>query len=206
MNPLNSSHIFSVPDSGGTFGFEPSMPNDFVKAEFFQRDAATVARELIGKKINSTLGGNKISGIIIETAAYTGENDPDTHNYRGASSKSVVWGAGSLYVYSSMGYAVVTVATPPYNEGACVLIRALKITEGAESIRISGITLGKADVVDGPGKVSKALRITTEQNGQNIFHGCGIEIENGVVDYVVKAFGRKGSKAPDEKLLFKVAQ
>ena len=185
------SNIFYSPDKELSGAPSPSLPRTILQAQFFARDAEAVARELIGKHIVSTLGASKVSGKIIETAAYPGKDDPDTHIYRGDSSKSAAWGAGSLYVYSSMGHALTTVATPPYNEGACVLIRAIKIVEGGTGI------------IDGPAKVSKALGITTALNGKNIFHGCGIEIEDGSSDLAIVVSARKGSKAPDKQLLFR---
>jgi DNA-3-methyladenine glycosylase len=199
----SQSNIFRSADSVLNSGGEPSMPSNFITAKFFERDAATVGRELIGKKIISNIDGKRVSGIITETASYTGKDDPDTHIYRGASSKGATWQAGSLYVYSSMGFALTTIATPPFNEGACVLIRAVKIIEGADAVKGREILIAKENSVDGPGKVSKALGITTDLNGQNMFHGCGIEIKKGIEIVTVLESGRKGSKAPEMKLLFR---
>ena len=192
FNSTKTNHFHSA-DVGLSSNSEPSFPSAILPPQFFERAAEVVARELIGKKIVSTIGGSKVAGIILETAAYTGKNDPDTHIYRGESSKQAFWSAGSLYVYSSMGHALTTVATPPYGEGACVLIRKIQLVEGG------------AGIVEGPGKVSKVLGITTAINGQNIFQGCGVEIERGANadDITVRAFARSKSKAPELMLLFR---
>ena len=47
--------------------------------EFFNRDTCTVAKEILGQE----LVFNNQKGIITETEAYVGENDPACHASRG---------------------------------------------------------------------------------------------------------------------------
>ncbi len=51
--------------------------------EFYLRNAVIAARELIGKYVFRKINGNVLSGIIVETEAYTGRTDPAAHSYKG---------------------------------------------------------------------------------------------------------------------------
>lgn len=48
---------------------------------FFRRDSDIVARELLGKKLIILSGSTCLSGIINETEAYRGQDDPASHAY-----------------------------------------------------------------------------------------------------------------------------
>lgn len=172
------ARVFHTSHSDSGWG-DASLNNRPLTARFFNRPASEVARDLLGKKIISSIGGKEVSGLIVETQAYTGAGDPETHLYKGKSSGSVKWKPGSLYIYSIMGQSMLTIATPPYAEGACVLIRALEPVDG---LKVMGNRrgIGTADkLTSGPGNVSKALGISAELNGSNIFEGNGIQVVSG---------------------------
>ena len=68
---------------------------------FFRRPAEVVARDLIGATIVSTLGGERTAGVIVETEAYLGHDDPASHAYRGrrhAGNAALYGSAGTWYV------------------------------------------------------------------------------------------------------------
>ena len=46
---------------------------------FFAREAQLVARELLGARLVSNLGGVTTVGVIVETEAYGGPDDPASH-------------------------------------------------------------------------------------------------------------------------------
>ena len=46
-----------------------------LKESFFTRDTVQVARDLVGKRLVRLEGNQRISGIILETEAYRGEED-----------------------------------------------------------------------------------------------------------------------------------
>ena len=50
---------------------------------FFRRPVAVVARDLLGATIVSAAGGRRTGGIIVETEAYLGHDDPASHAYNG---------------------------------------------------------------------------------------------------------------------------
>ena len=74
------------------------MKNEPLSRSFFDRDALTVARELLGK----TLLHGQSGGIIVETEAYIGPGDRGSHAWGGRRTKRTepLFGeAGHAYVY-----------------------------------------------------------------------------------------------------------
>ena len=50
-----------------------------LKPEFYERETVIVAKQLVGKKLTRKIQGRKLTGIIIETEAYRGKDDPASH-------------------------------------------------------------------------------------------------------------------------------
>ncbi len=73
--------------------------------EFYSRDTVCVARELLGKILVRKIDKQKLSGIITETEAYKGKNDPASHASRKMTERNkVMFGQiGKTYVYFTYG-------------------------------------------------------------------------------------------------------
>jgi len=106
---------------------------------FYARDTSIVARELIGKILVRICGPRPshafLSGIIIETEAYYGTDDPASHAFRGRTPRSeIMFGtAGMSYVYFCYGmYYLLNAVTEELNTPGAVLIRAVQPLEGIE--------------------------------------------------------------------------
>jgi DNA-3-methyladenine glycosylase len=115
---------------------------------FFERRAEIVARDLIGCYLVRKLGRKLIKRRIMETEAYVGPHDLACHAARGRTSRTepMFGPAGTLYVYLIYGvHWMLNVVTGPVNHPAAVLIRSV-------------------DTITGPGRLTKALRITNAQN------------------------------------------
>jgi DNA-3-methyladenine glycosylase len=122
--------------------------------EFYNRPTLHVAEDLIGKLL--VFGEHK--GVITETEAYTGQNDPACHAARGITPRTkVMFGpAGFSYVYFIYGmYHCLNFVTEEEGVGAAVLIRGIKL-------------LDNNHYLNGPGKLCKYLGITKEHNALNI--------------------------------------
>src|SRR5258708_29136006 len=105
-----------------------SMPLDDLAArrlaqEFFARDAATVARALVG----CALVHGRRAGVIVETEAYVGPHDLACHARFGATARtSVMFGpAGVTYVYLCYGvHEMFNIVTGAVGAGESGLVRA----------------------------------------------------------------------------------
>jgi len=54
-----------------------------LQRKFYQRDSAIVAKDMLEKILVRRLDSKILSGKIVETEAYYGENDPASKAYRG---------------------------------------------------------------------------------------------------------------------------
>ena len=114
-----------------------------------------VAQHLLGKIM---VFGNS-EGLITETEAYIGQDDPACHAACGKTPRNaVMFGpAGFSYVYFIYGmYYCLNFVTEAEGMPAAVLIRGLRL--------IKPFTLN----LDGPGKLCRQLAITREHNGLDI--------------------------------------
>ena len=137
---------------------------------FFRRPAEVVARDLLGATIVSDLGGCRTSGVIVETEAYLGVDDPASHAYRGrrhAANESLYGPPGSWYVYRSYGihWCANLVCDGP-GPGGAVLLRAMLAAEGVETIRMRRGGVRDRDLGNGPGKLCQALSISNALDGR----------------------------------------
>ena len=121
--------------------------------EFYHRPCLEVAHDLVGKVL--VCGDRKLR--ISETEAYVGESDTACHAHKGKTKRTEVMyrKAGTIYIYLCYGvHWLLNIVTGEENEPEAVLIRACV-------------------EANGPGKLTKSLGITGEQNRGNI---CGEDL------------------------------
>lgn len=130
---------------------------------------AEVARRLLGSLVVSTVGGRETSGIIVETEAYLGPDDPASHAFSGRTPRNdAMFGTrGTLYVYVSYGiHRCINVVTGAEGDPGAVLIRAL---EPASGLDVMTRRRGRhTELCSGPGRLSQALGIAMRHNGHNL--------------------------------------
>ena len=136
---------------------------------FFRRPAAVVARDLLGATIISTTGGRRTGGIIVETEAYLGHDDPASHAYNGRlhqGNRSLYGAPGTWYVYRSYGiHWCANLVCDGMPAGGAVLLRGIIPGEGVETIRTRRGAVHPRDLANGPGKLCQALGITRALDG-----------------------------------------
>ena len=126
---------------------------------FFRQDAIKLARGLIGTVLVRRVGSKEYRARIVETEAYVGTHDLASHSSKGRTKRTeVMFGpAGHAYVYLIYGmYEMFNVVAGKKGGAQAVLIRAAE-------------PLGdwKADL-SGPGKLTRALRISRSVNGLDL--------------------------------------
>jgi DNA-3-methyladenine glycosylase len=153
---------------------------------FFARPTLDVARDLIGTRLVHEVGGVRAAGIIVETEAYIGEDDPACHAAAGLTRRTApLYGPpGLAYVYLNYGmHFLLNAVTEAEGHPAAVLIRALAPDEGVEVMRerrgvAASPRLDQA-LCRGPGNLARALGVTLQQNGADLCGGSLLWIEDG---------------------------
>ena len=128
-----------------------------LRREFFERPVLKVAPDLLGKVLVRKYRGKEIRGMITEVEAYDGPRDKASHASRGMTERNkIMFGeAGRFYVYFTYGmHWMLNVVTGDEGYPAAVLIRGIQSYE---------VGLRK---IDGPGRVTKFLRIDKALNGK----------------------------------------
>jgi DNA-3-methyladenine glycosylase len=138
---------------------------------FLQRDTVEVARELLGCHLIHRTTEGLIRVRITETEAYRGADDPASHAYRGVTPRNeLMFGeVGRLYVYFIYGMheCMNIVAHAPDSVGA-VLLRAGVPLEGLELVRRNRPGVADKQLMNGPGKLTKAMGIDRSFNGYDL--------------------------------------
>ncbi|MHA1675849.1 MAG: DNA-3-methyladenine glycosylase, partial [Candidatus Njordarchaeales archaeon] len=128
---------------------------------FYERYTVDVARDLLGKVLVRVLSSEQIlAGIIVETEAYRGQDDPASHAYgRKTPRNAIMYGKpGYSYVYFIYGmYHCLNVVTEPEGVPAAVLIRAVEPIFGIELMKKYRNTDKISNLTNGPGKLCQAF-------------------------------------------------
>lgn len=145
--------------------------SDILPREFYDRPTLTVARELLGKVLVHRTPGGIAAGMIVETEAYIGEDDPACHAAPGPTPRNApLYGPpGIAYVYLNYGiHYLVNAVTEAEGHPAAVLIRALEPLDGmrlmARRRAPDGRHIDAKDLCRGPGNLTRALGITLAAN------------------------------------------
>src|SRR4030067_2469369 len=103
--------------------------------DFFECSATEVAPDLLGKILVRKVGDKIISGKIVETEAYVGEEDLACHARNGKTQRNKVMydHGGLIYIYLIYGmYYNFNIVTAKEHIPEAVLIRALEPIDGRE--------------------------------------------------------------------------
>ena len=133
---------------------------------FFYRHSKLVAPDLIGCYLIKNNEKDKIKGIIVETEAYSQEEEA-CHGYRKItqSNKLLFGEPGTFYIYKSYGiHHCLNIVTDRKNFASGVLIRAVFIDNKDERL------------ASGPGLVTRTFGIDTSLNSLNVLHNNSLWI------------------------------
>jgi len=151
---------------------------------FFERSTLQVARDLLGIRLVRLQDGLRLSGIIVETEAYRGQEDQGCHARAGLTGRTRVMfdQPGHAYVYFTYGmHWMLNFVTEVTGFPAAVLIRALQPTEGLDLIAARRNGQPPARWTDGPAKICQALDIDGGLNGSDLCaEGAALFVEEGI--------------------------
>lgn len=130
-------------------------------ADFFDRPADRVARQLLGKDLVARTDDDVVRLPVTEVEAYLGSHDLACHGSRGMTRRNAtMFGpAGCWYVYLCYGmHWMLNIVTGKPGEPAAVLLRG-------------------AGKVSGPGRLTKALGIDRSLDGAAATKASGVWFE-----------------------------
>jgi DNA-3-methyladenine glycosylase len=160
----------------------PGKEGDVIRFDRYGDDPRTVARRLLGQRLVRVWRGKRLAGIIVEVEAYLGAADRAAHTYGGrrtARNKSMYLPGGHAYVYFTYGlHYCLNVVCGRKDDGVAVLLRALEPIEGIDAMfaarpRARLIT----DLCSGPAKLTQALRIKGDLDGEDLLKSPRLFIE-----------------------------
>lgn len=160
--------------------------------EFYHPPAPQVARALLGARLVRRLDGKRLSGYIMETEAYQGEEDLACHARAGRTPRTkVMYGPGGrAYIYLIYGmYWMLNCVTGLEGNPQAVLIRAICPQEGLEELARHRSGQPSRVWVDGPGKICRAMEIDYRFNDTDL-----TDPDNELVI-------EPGQMVPDEEIL-----
>lgn len=145
---------------------------------FHQRDAETVARDLLGRFLVRRRDGTRLALKIVETEAYLGEGDRASHAWRGVPTNrtaTLFRTGGRAYVYLIYGlHHLFNVVAGPRGEGLAVLVRAGEPVQGGEEMAANrGLAWPAREgaIAGGPGRLARALAIDRSHDGMLLGRG-----------------------------------
>ena len=142
---------------------DPESPRPVPSATWQARGTLAHARALVGKRLVRRLpDGSLLSHRITDVEAYDGERDKACHAARGRTPRSeTLYAAGGIwYVYLCYGvHEMLNLVVGPEGWPAAILIRGL-------------------DGMEGPGRLTKALKIGRAFNGRPATKASGLWIED----------------------------
>ena len=148
--------------------------------EFYDREPAVVARELLGKRLVRRTADGITSGRIVETEAYLSRRDPACHATRGMTRKnaSMFGPPGHAYVYMIHSRWCLNAVTEAEGMSSAVLIRAIEPLDGLELMQQRRLTrfapntlLRPLDFARGPGRLGEAMAIDKTLDGWDLTLG-----------------------------------
>ena len=134
--------------------------------EFFERETGLVAEELLGKRLIRRLNEGLLEGIIVETEAYYGSDDPASRAYHGIKTYNrPMWSRpGRAFIYNVHKYWMFNIVAHRPKETGAVLIRAIEPTEGIRVLKRNRAVENVFELTNGPGKLTVALMIDKSLN------------------------------------------
>ena len=141
-----------------------------LQKNFFYRHSKLVAPDLIGcYLIRNSLDRNLLTGIIVETEAYSQEEEAcHGFNKKNISNNALFGEPGIFYVYKSYGiHHCLNVVTDKKNFASGVLIRSVYLSDANERL------------ASGPGLVTRTYGINLEFNYLKILENNSLTIMKG---------------------------
>lgn len=142
-----------------------------IDKSFFTLPTLELAKQLIGHYIVHELEDGEFVARIVETEAYQGPEDQAAHSFNNRRTKrtEIMFGEpGFVYAYQMHTHTLINVVAGPVGIPHAILIRAVEPVLGLGRMKANrGEHFKQTDWTNGPGKLTKALEITTDYYGHH---------------------------------------
>ncbi|MBS4539304.1 DNA-3-methyladenine glycosylase [Clostridium sp. D2Q-11] len=147
---------------------------------FYKKNALDLGKDLLGKYLVFNVHNNRLVVKIVEVEAYMGIKDKASHTYKGKKTprtEAMFMSGGHAYVYLIYGiYNCLNIVASEKDNPQGVLIRGVEPIEGENIMSLNRFNkpfseLKKSKIpnlTNGPGKLTQALGITRELNGEDL--------------------------------------
>jgi DNA-3-methyladenine glycosylase len=180
--------------------------NEELSIGFFKGKCTNIAKSLLGKLLINKTPEGIAGGIIVETEAYLGKNDPACHLSNGLTKRNGPFfeGSGTIYIFKIHRYNNLNVISEYNSHPECILIRAIEPTYGLKLMKKRRGTDELMDLTTGPGRLTEALGIIKEKsNNKKINTGTIFIFNTSLTNFDTASTTRIGiSKATDWPLRY----
>ena len=162
---------------------------------FYARGPRVLARALLGRVlVHDDPRAGRLAGLIVETEAYAGADDPASHAYRGETPRNrVMFGPpGVAYVYFTYGmHHCFNVVCGAVGQPSAVLVRALEPLLGLAAMQRRRAGVEGARVARGPGSLARAMGLDLRLDGADLTRGA-----LWIADLPPRRLGRRIGRGP----------
>ena len=162
---------------------------------FYARGPRVLARALLGRVlVHDDPRAGRLAGVIVETEAYAGADDPASHAYRGETPRNrVMFGPpGVAYVYFTYGmHHCFNVVCGAVGQPSAVLVRALEPLLGLAAMRRRRAGVEGARLARGPGSLARAMGLDLRLDGADLTRG-----PLWIADLPPRRLGRRIGRGP----------
>ncbi|QOJ79802.1 DNA-3-methyladenine glycosylase [Infirmifilum lucidum] len=123
---------------------------------FYARRPDVVAAELLGKLLVRVIDSNRIAGVIVETEAYFGPEDPASRarHRKGDLAETMRGPVGYTLIYGVHRQWLLNIVAHEEGEYGAVLIRSIKVSD---------------TVVEGPGRLTRYLLVDKKLHKKPVY-------------------------------------
>lgn len=172
--------------------------------QFYETDPEEAAKGLLGNILIRNLEGETLSGLIVETEAYYGSDDPASRARDGMKGYNrLMWDQpGLTFIYNVHRYWMLNIVAHEPDQVGAVLIRALEPIDGMESMKKNRGIEKAEELTNGPGKLTMALKIDRRLHGIPVTsYESGITIAENKMDFKIGSSNRIGVRHDLKKKL-----
>ena len=140
-----------------------------LKRDFYNRPTDLVARDLLGKILVRKIDDELLGGIIVETEAYFGADDPASRAFHGKKTYNRVMfeEPGRLFIYNVHQYWMLNFIA--HSDGVSgILIRAIEPTMRIDTMQENRPVQNLRELTSGPGKLTLAFDVDKSLNGLDV--------------------------------------